>query len=860
VPGDAPSRLRLDVALPDGGRLQASGTGSLAPASLSLEVRAADADLALAAPYVSARSPIALRQGRLDGRASVAWDGALRARGHLVARDLTLLRRGQSEPFIHHPSLEATVSGLVVRDGRLVIERVVAEGAPTIVDATSSPPQRFDVRALSLTVEDFTWPGHRRARVNGRASIADGGRGELTGTVDPATLATDVRARFENVDVTRVRAYMGPDVPLDVERGRGEATVTLRHRRDDGSRLDAEGAVHDLALRLNAAGGIRIEDERIDFRLADLLVRDGTTSFDVAVVDGTPALGRTEMAPPLSRLHAALRGLRWPGGPAAPWRVVAEPPDGGRLTVTGTLAPATWTVAGTIEAEDAAIAPFSALLPVDAEVTGRLDAHVHGKVGPELPVTLEGDLTLRQVSIDPADTAALRAARLDLDGAVLRGRSLSAARLLLHEPSVPVEREDDGTFPLRAMLAPAPFPAASPGERSGRPESARETEDSDFRFAVEQIMISEGHVRFIDRTTTPAYSEEITRLTATVSRLGSSAEGPATVTLQGVVGANAALDLRGEVAPFATPFFLDLRGELRDFAVPRTNPYLRRFLDWIARRGDLSTEVHYRIVGDELTATNEVLVERLDVEQVAAGDRSNRLVGVPLGLAVALLKDARGDIRVSVPVSGLLSAPEFNFGDAIRGALGNVLRRLVTSPLRAIGSVFRRDGAKTEVAVEPVRFEPASAVIEPDAAAHLLRVADVLRASPYVRLTLEPVVSEADLRALRVREVAARIQGRQREEDLENFAAAARRVWRASRPGATPPEDPEAVVRALAEDEPVPAEAARRLAERRLDATRTFLADTAGIQADRLLDAGGAPRVGASGDGRVAFGLRPANG
>ena len=106
------------------------------------------------------------------------------------------------------------------------------------------------------------------------------------------------------------------------------------------------------------------------------------------------------------------------------------------------------------------------------------------------------------------------------------------------------------------------------------------------------------------------------------------------------------------MAPFGRPFFLEVSGELSDFAVPRTNPYLQRFLDWVARRGELTTKVHYRIVGDELTATNELVVHRLDVERARDGEKAERFVGVPLGLAVALLKDARGNIRFTLPVSG----------------------------------------------------------------------------------------------------------------------------------------------------------------------------------------------------------------
>jgi hypothetical protein len=859
VPGGSPARLRVEATLPNGGRLQADGRGGLAPASLSLRVRTTGADLGLAAPYVPPRSPVRLQQGRLDAQLSIAWDGALRAGGRLVARDLTVLRRGQSEPFIHHPALEATLTGLVLRDGQVSVERLAMSGTPTIVDATASPPQRFEVHEVALDVAGFTWPGRRPARVEGHATVADGGRGELTGTLHPGTLATDVRARFENVDVTRARGYLPADVPLVVEDGRGEVTVTLRHRQADGVRLEAEGAVRDLVLLVAAEPDVRLRDQRLSFAVTGVVVGDGTTSVGTAVVDGAPALVRGgEPAPALSRLHAELRRLRWPGGGPADWRVVAEPAAGGRVTASGTFAPDARTVAGSLEAEDASIEAFSALLPIDARVAGRLDARVQGEAGADRPAVVAGELTLRQGRLGPAGAPPIGVARVAATGLQLRGRDLTIARVVVDEPAVTIEREEDGTFPLRAMLSPE-SPAASPGPAARGEAPAAAGRDPAVAVTVQELVVREGNARFVDRTTTPFYSEELSRLAMTVHGLRTTGEGPATVEIQGIVGTGAALDLSGEVAPFAEPFFLDARGELRDFSVPRTNPYLQRFLDWIARRGELTTRVHYRIVGDELTATNEVLVQRLDVEPTRDEDRPDRLVGIPLGLAVALLKDARGDIRVNVPISGDLRSPQFSFGRAIRTALRNVLGRLLTAPFRAIGSVFRRDGKVDAVAIDPVTFAPGSAVLEPEAAAHLQRVADFLRSSPYVRLTLQPVISQDDLRGLRTQEVTARIQRLQREQGVEDFGEAARRLWRAGQAEGPAPEEPRAIVQALAEREPAPTEAARRLAGRRAEVTRAHLVEAAGIPPDRLLDAPGAAPVGVTAAGGVEFALRPAS-
>jgi hypothetical protein len=635
--------------------------------------------------------------------------------------------------------------------------------------------------------------------------------------------------------------------------------VRLRHTRAGGVEIDGDGRLRDLALTLTARSVVQITEDRVTVRVEDVVVKDGRVAVGTVAIDGSPQLAAgEETAPPLA-LHAELHALDWPDGAPAAFSITAQP-DPGVIEVRGTFAPVTRGVEATLRAEDAALASFAPLIPVDAPVAARIDAQLQATLRPggKAPLAVRGDLTAHAVRVGPEEAASVTAHALRVSGFALEGRTIDIARVVLETPSVLVERAEDGSFPLRTMLTPG-------GAGNVRPAGGG-VEPGPWRVDVDEIRVAEGTVRLIDRTSRPFYSEEITRLEATVRDVSTMDERTAGLAIQGVVGADAALDLRGEMAPFADPFFLEVSGTLRDFSIPRTNPLLQRFLDWIARRGELTTTVHYRIVGDELEATNELIVHRLDLERAPGGgldtERAQRLVGMPLGLVVSLLKDASGTIRFTLPVSGELGSPTFSFGDAVKSALRNVLGRLVTSPFRAIGALVRRDGdgEVEDVRVNPVTFPAGSAALTPEAAGHLQRIADFLRASPYVRLGLLPAVSDRDLDALRAAEITAHIQRVQREEGVEDLAMAARRVWQRRWPeGPAPPKDPKAIVRALAQREVPPTQAARELAERRLSVARTHLVEQAGISKDRLLSAPGTTEIGISGAGRVDFSLLPAS-
>jgi hypothetical protein len=95
-------------------------------------------------------------------------------------------------------------------------------------------------------------------------------------------------------------------------------------------------------------------------------------------------------------------------------------------------------------------------------------------------------------------------------------------------------------------------------------------------------------------------------------------------------------------------------------------------------------------------------------------------------------------------------------------------------PFRAIGTAVRgRAGHEvTGVEIDPVKFEPGGAVIQAEARKHVQRVADFLRASPYVGLVIEPMITGEDLAALKAKAMALQVQRLQREPGLTFEAVA----------------------------------------------------------------------------------------
>jgi hypothetical protein len=151
----------------------------------------------------------------------------------------------------------------------------------------------------------------------------------------------------------------------------------------------------------------------------------------------------------------------------------------------------------------------------------------------------------------------------------------------------------------------------------------------------------------------------------------------------------------------------------------------------------------------QLEVNNEVVLSRLGLAGGGDEDFVKREVGIPLTLAVALMKDYRGDIALALPFGGDLRERNFAFRSIVFQAIVRAVRNAVLSPLNALGRVFLRDGRIDKVELEPIRFAVGDRALSEDGRSRLAQVAHVLVVHPELAVRLRGMVAEADVERLR---------------------------------------------------------------------------------------------------------------
>jgi hypothetical protein len=917
-PGPAMVGVNMTAAMAGGGQIAGDGEIAVGPFRADLDATLTDVDVTRARPYIPPGTPMQLLAGTLAATLRVEADagGRLAVSGQGAVHELEIGRPSQSAVFLRAPVVAFALEDAGrSADGELAARRVELAGDPVVVDAGAGPshrpdlpPQRFDLKDVWIRLEDVRGEEPLRASAAGRWP----GHGRLAGSgqVDPARRSLDARVSLNRLDLEPVRRYLPADVPVAVSKGRLTAAIQLKGPVND-LRIDGDALAEQLTLRRPGAeplltagglmlsvaalrpaaltaqrldvlgraiearpdrdGGFVVQVPEITARVKSLQAGEGTVDARRIEVEAkAPTVIDRSVSPPrevsLEQLQMAVDDASWPGAEPATLRLEAALARGGAVTVEGAVRVAAREADLRVQASDVPLEVSRHYLPIAAPVAGRLNADIQVRAAADNRpgVAVEGSARLAGLEIGPRDDPPVAVGTVELTGLDVRWPDRIRVELVrIGSPRMRIERDADGGFPLRRVLAGDPRAGApATPNRPAWPGSVASAEGEDNghpAIQVARLEVADGQARFVDHSTAPFYSEELSDVAAIIEDLDTRSDAPARIQLQATLGAGAAIDVRGDLGLFGEELLVDVAGDVRKFAVPRMNPYVQRLVDWIALSGQLTTRVHYRITGDRLEATNDVVVERLNVERAGTDSTVERRLGVPLGLAVALLKNSRGEIHLSVPLRGRLDSPQWSFGDTLRLALRNVVVKAISAPLRVIGSVLHKGDRIEEIQIEPVRFAPGSSAVTAEIERQLQRVADFLRASPFVRLELEAFVSPSDVASLERHAVLERARQLAREEELEDLAEVLRALHRQRFPDAEVPEDTAQTIAALAKAEPEPDAQAEDLAARRIAAARKALVERAGIPSDRLVAAGGARPTSAPGPGRIEFALRPAD-
>ena len=557
-----------------------------------------------------------------------------------------------------------------------------------------------------------------------------------------------------------------------------------------------------------------------------------------------PGLVRAAGAVPVTQLRSATLSsdLKVEAGLAAPGDGSA--PAASDVRVSGKLALADLQATGVAPMDFAVTAKSIGLDIGELNAPGALPAPASAE--PSRDLTFKGRLSLDDLQLTGPDPNAfllgvhalnLPITELNVPGLLPgkgKGETSKPIRVVLGDmriesPKVRVTRTADGFVLPNFSAAPATAPPPAPAES---------TPPRPVEVTLTSLRIDKGDVTMSDQTVKPFFRGRLSPLAVELSQARWPGPSVGNFKLSAVGSEKGTLNVFGALSGGTGWFQVDVD----KLALTPFNPYATGLSSYSVASGKLSASTKASFDKGDYYADNWITLHDFDVQGGAGGSLFQQQFGIPLSMALALLRDVNGNIDLGIPVSGGAEGTKIGLFTVIRSALQHAILNALASPLKLVGAVFGGGDEKKSLAPQPIEFLPGRADFAPAGSSQVTQLGELLASRPGIGVTLDTAVTEEDVRWLREQDLLATWNkesffaklGSLTHKGTRDRVRDALEARAKDKPGELSPEDAKALDDWLAEQPAVAPERLRALAAARLQRVQKQLEEGSGVGSNRI--------------------------
>lgn len=447
----------------------------------------------------------------------------------------------------------------------------------------------------------------------------------------------------------------------------------------------------------------------------------------------------------VSRFDAHLKNLSYPEAKESSFELAIKTGKKGAINLAGTAVHTPLQVKANTQITDFSLEDFNDFIPDNIKLSLK-----SGQLFSTADFTLEqrdeklsgkfsGKTTISNFNLrDPlGDGELLSWETLNLNG--IKGKlapfALYVEDVALSKYTANIMINKDGRINLASMTAQAEDSDAETAQDEKKDIEQRvvTTEEKETTgpapdIRIDALTLQGGTVSFVDRSMDTLFSTTMFELGGRVTGMASDESMQADVDLRGQLENHSPLTISGKINPLSKDLFAELTISFKDIDLTPMTPYSGTYLGYVIDKGKLYLDLSYHIEKRKVKADNKVLIDQFTLGDSVESDKATSL---PIGLAIALLKDSNDEIHLDVPVYGDLDDPDFSIAGVIFTVIKNLLVKAATSPFSLLSSLL--GGGDQEFT--SVTFAPGLVIIDEEQLAQLHKLAGMLAQRPS--LTLE---------------------------------------------------------------------------------------------------------------------------
>ena len=224
------------------------------------------------------------------------------------------------------------------------------------------------------------------------------------------------------------------------------------------------------------------------------------------------------------------------------------------------------------------------------------------------------------------------------------------------------------------------IPESVPIESSAQQEKiVGKTEDDVFVIALNKITLVDGaEIFFNDQSVSPHYKR--TFFIDTLDAGPFDNQKPQQKSAFNVMGRSdeySSFQVVGDITPFSKKLNLSSKVTLRELSLPDTSAYVKNALGFELETGQLDTDITVVVVEDIIDGKVNIHLRGMNMtaaDDYQAGSLKDQ-TSVPLNVALGMLQDKKGNIKLDVPLAGSVDDPSFG----LDGFMKLVIKKAVIS-------------------------------------------------------------------------------------------------------------------------------------------------------------------------------------
>lgn len=204
-------------------------------------------------------------------------------------------------------------------------------------------------------------------------------------------------------------------------------------------------------------------------------------------------------------------------------------------------------------------------------------------------------------------------------------------------------------------------------------------------FTCDTLAVQDILLEYADKTLLEPFDYSLSK--GNIEAYGiTSKETKLPVSITALLNRTGNFDIKGQLNP-RQPQNMVVDLLIEDLAMKDLSPYMHYYLGFPIDTGVGVIKSHVTIKDSLLDSKNGI---DLYAFKLGKKDRHDEAIKLPLKVAVAALKDRKGEIHIEVPVVGNLSDPDYKVGRAIGKIFKELILKAATAPTRAVGRVVKK--------------------------------------------------------------------------------------------------------------------------------------------------------------------------